>query len=300
MPSITNTFYPLIHLRNAVPDEEEFYRMIRESEINIDDKHQDYTVFGLSSCLYQGNAYGDRRWVTSDAMNQLEEVVKDFREFSDLFPLIGSAMDSVRHGSVTITTQHRAATEDEKKIISILDDYANLVAASHYAAGHGKSWEPLLSLRMQDDQMELSLRSYQAGDDFSVTGTAHEVTTQLSSHVESVKGRLLCGSTNSNPLVMSMIGENEDEAHRRYQMLTEDEGFSYKETLLSEGIFLPSVFNGNTVESAGYPDVTYSPARVEYRDEQHQETPDVTHSQDKRVSLIYPVLHLAVGFDQLY
>lgn len=300
MPSITNTFYPLIHLRNAVPNEEEFYRMIRESSINTDDMHQDYTVFGLSSCLYRNDAYGHRRWVTSDAMNQLEEVVKDFREFSDLFPMIESAMDIVRHGSITITTQHRAATEDEKKIISILDDYANLVSASHYAAGHGKSWEPLLSLRMQDDQMELSLRSYQAGDDFSVTGTAREVATQLSSHVESVKSRLLCGSTNSNPLVMSMIGENEDEAHRRYQILTEDEGFSYKETLLSEGIFLPSVFNGYTVESAGYPDITDSPARVEYRDDSHQETPNVVHSQDKRVSLIYPVLHLAVGFDQLY
>lgn len=148
-------------------------------------------------------------------------------------------------------------TSIQENIILNLDIYANAVLASFSASGHGKSWEPYVCFSCHDGIItKLTVRSYQGGDRETFTGTEESINNQLEKHIINILPVLLMGSTNSNPLVVSLIGDNSNKAAEQFNYYMDTKTRPVSELVVSHNVFLPAFYDGRTELCTTYGEAT--------------------------------------------
>lgn len=115
-------------------------------------------------------------------------------------------VSNMAQAGVVTTVELTPMTDIQRKIMSELDTYCHRVITSHALSGHGKSWEPFVSLSFEGDHIiSIGLSSYQAGDKEEWSGSEEHLLNCVRKHNNVTKDMLLMGTTHSNPFVSSLI-----------------------------------------------------------------------------------------------
>lgn len=260
MPTITNTFFYHSSSRKLTTSEE-FFTQVKTLHSSLTDS-EDIAVWGVGFTLAEH--FDNKEIITTRGVEQLENELLDYERALGTDPVytqLTQGLVALRGTGREYTTTLTPATDTELEITHLLGDYANLVRASHMAAGHGKSWEPAITIYIdhQGEISTVSLASYQGGDRETFHSDHSPLVDSITTHIQSVKSKLLRGSTNTNPMLMALIGDNTDTAEGYYATLTGSNPHPYDEVLLHEGAFLPRFIPGHTIECGGYPECYNQP-----------------------------------------
>lgn len=130
------------------------------------------------------------------------------------------------------------------------------------------------------------MSSYQAGDrgEYSHSGHIDDVIVSVKKHVDDVRGILLTGSTNSNPMVTLFICDNSEEADQIFKETQENHPHVMRDIYVVDDIFLPDVFEYDIAVS-GYC----------FNDEEYENKPHI----DGYHPFYFPDAYDSIGIDEL-
>lgn len=262
MVTITNTFYtrslltPLVHSASKALSELQQERrkgdisdMALDYHLTDEEMEIDGLFYSLRSPRHAYSPY-----ITENEMFDILDKLQEIEKVAPNFVYDHDAVQKLKDSAVTVTTDVQEATEQHHELMKLLSRYHNLVGASNTVSGHGKSWEPLVSVtRTVDNTYEVDFSSYQAGDrqEDTITGELKDIITAVQKRVDDVEPALLTGQTNSNPLVMMMTDENTDDTVQVFNQLEEDNPYVYQNVFFVDGVFLPDT-TMKSVEFSGY------------------------------------------------
>lgn len=197
----------------------------------------DNISFALSSVRYALSAY-----ITQEDASYALEKMKELSELSSVYQYDQQSVDTFLESAQEVETEVKEATEYHHELMKLLSRYHNLVGASHTIAGHGKSWEPSITITSIDDQhYEVEFCSYQAGDqqEEPIRGTLHEIIPLVERRIENVEASLLTGMTNTNPFVMMMNEDNTSDTTQVFNELEKELPYAYENVFFDHHVFLP-------------------------------------------------------------
>lgn len=197
----------------------------------------DSVAFTLSSVTYATSAY-----ITQEDASYTLEKMKELSELSPVYQYDQQSVDTFLESAQEVETEVKEATEYHHELMKLLSRYHNLVGASHTIAGHGKSWEPSITITSIDDQhYEVEFCSYQAGDqqEEPIRGTLHEIIPLVEHRIDNIEASLLTGMTNTNPLVMMMNEDNTSDTVKVFNELEEELPYAYEHIFFDHHVFLP-------------------------------------------------------------
>lgn len=270
MVVIKNTFYqrglllPLVkqaqdsikETRTHLKEKQPVGEMIENGKHSIiyDDPRKfalDSISFALSSVTYALSAY-----ITQEDASYALEQMKELAELSPVYQYDQQSVDTFLESAQEVETEVKEATEYHHELMKLLSRYHNLVGASHTIAGHGKSWEPSITITSIDDQhYEVEFCSYQAGDqqEKPIRGTLHEIIPLVEHRIDNIEASLLTGMTNTNPLVMMMNEDNTSDTMKVFKDLEKELPYAYEHIFFDHHVFLPDA-TSYPVSFTGYVD----------------------------------------------
>ena len=197
----------------------------------------DNISFALSSITYALSVY-----ITQEDASYALEKMKELSELSPVYQYDQQSVDTFLESAQEVETEVKEATEYHHELMKLLSRYHNLVGASHTIAGHGKSWEPSITITSIDDQhYEVEFCAYQAGDqqEEPIRGTLHEIIPLVEHRIDNIEASLLTGMTNTNPLVMMMNEDNTSDTVKVFKELEKEIPYAYEHIFFDHHVFLP-------------------------------------------------------------
>ena len=243
--------------------------------------HIDYSLGMSSFCFEEGT-----RFLAHSDMDLLVENIRDVSNIIPSFSYDHSVIDDILSAPICISTDCDLATPEMHQLTLLLGQYCNMVEASHYVAGHGKSWEPTIQISKENDnQYEISFYSYQAGDseESPIRANLSDTNEIIRKRLDDVYDYLMQGTSNSNPLVMLMQEPDVGTTVNRFLENQKNHPDPYTNIIICNNVFLPQ-YSNYIIEYSGYP---YSQYGRQYA------TASVGNGY-------HPEAHEAIGYEKLF